>query len=254
MTPISVADADVVSENVSVAGVLFEREYFSGRERVGVAARVTNRGAEEIVGLDLSLEMEGRVIETVTADLPANGSATVNFAAVTLEDRRVTGAVRVQSDQLPTDDVFYFVTAPGQVVTVLIIGNDRDASQGTLYLSRALGIGSSPAFDVTTTSIANFDAGDLGGREVVVLNDSRAPTGQAAAALEQFVRDGGGLMVVAGERSAWPADGPDLLPGTAASPVDRSGRGAARTVTQRIIGLGDPRRIAAVLDDFNSPL
>ena len=227
LTPISVTSGEASIENVSVAGVLFAREYFSGRERVSVAARVTNRGMDAVGPLDVSLAIDGREVETLTTELPPNGSSTVSFAPVTLGDRPVTGMVRTGGDRLPTDDVFHFVVSPGQVVRVLIVGNDRGASESALYLSRALGIGSSPAFDVTTTTVTSLGAGDLVGPQVVVLNDTRPPTGQAAAALAQFVVDGGGLMVVAGERSAWPADGPDLLPGTFGSPVDRTGRGAS---------------------------
>ena len=65
-------------------------------------------------------------------------------------------------------------------------------------MSRALGIGSTPAFDVRTTTVGSFTGGDLSGRQVVVLNDTRPPTGQAATALERFVNEGGGLLVVAG--------------------------------------------------------
>ena len=226
LTPISVASGEAATENVSVAGVLFDREYFSGRERVVVAARVTNRGPDAIGSLDVSLEIDGREIETVAAELPPNGSSTVSFAPVTIGDRPVTGTVRTRGDLLPTDDVFHFVVSPGQVVSVLIVGNERGAAAGALYLRRALGIGSSPAFDVTLTSVADFEDGDLAGRQVVVLNDTRPPTGEAGARLEQFVSGGGGVLVVAGERSAWPADGPDLLPGTFGSPLDRTGRGA----------------------------
>ena len=223
--PIPVTGEDAATENISVAGVLFEREYFSGRERVAVSARVTNRGGATVGGFEVSLDLDGREIETLTTDLPPNGSSTVTFAPVTLGETPVTGAVRTRGDLLSTDDVFYFVTSPGEVVSVLIVGNERGASEGALYLNRALGIGSSPAFDISTMAVTSFSAGDLDGRQVVILNDTRPPTGQAAPALGQFVRDGGGLMVVAGERSTWPADAPDLLPGTFANPVDRAGRG-----------------------------
>ncbi len=225
LTPIAITDP--VAENTGVAGVTFEREYFSGRERVAVAARVTNRSNRPVSGLAVTLEIDGREVEAMTAELPANGSSTVSFSPVTLGDRPIIGAVRTGGDRLPTDDVFHFVVSPGQVVTVLIVGNDRNASNGSLYVSRALGIGSSPAFDVRTTTVGSFTAGDLVGRQVVVLNDTRPPTGQAATALERFVTEGGGLMVAAGERSAWPPDGPDLLPGTVGAPVDRAGRGGA---------------------------
>ena len=225
LTPIAVTDA--AADNVSVAGVTFEREFFSGRERLSVSARVTNRGDTPVTGLDVTLELGARESEVLQADLPPNGSTTVRFAPVTMARTAVNGVVRIEEDRLPADDAFYFVASPGEVLNVLVVGNERSAAAGALYVNRALGIGSNPAFDVTTISIANFDAGDLDGRQVVVLNDTRPPTGQAMAALEQFVADGGGLLVAAGERSVWPAESTSLLPGALGPPVDRSGRGGS---------------------------
>ena len=137
------------------------------------------------------------------------------------------GAVRIAPDQLPTDDVFYFTAAPGQVVTVLLVGNDRGGRDAGLYFRRALGIGSSPAFEVVQTTVGTFNASDLSGSKVVVLNDAPPPSGQAGLALERFVEDGGGLLVVSGERSTWPEDRLEILPGTIGSPVDRVGRGGS---------------------------
>ena len=225
LTPVQVTgDARA---NVSVAGVLFEREYFSGRERVVVAARITNRGSDAVENLDVSLEIEGREIERLGTDLPPNGSATVEFAPVTLGEASMTGAVRAEGDALPTDDVFYFNVSPGQVVTVLVVENDRASSEAALYLTRALGVGSTPAFDVSTTTAGNFDASDLAGREVVVLNDTPPPSGRTGQALTRFVEDGGGLFIVLGERSTWPQGSPDLSPGVISSPTDRPGRGGS---------------------------
>ena len=224
LTPIQVGDE--ARANVSVAGVLFQREYFSGRERVVVAARVTNRGDEPVAGLDVTLELEGREIETLATELPASGSSTVDYAAVTLGDAPMTGAVRIRADTLPTDDVFHFVITPGQVVRVLLVGHDRADAEAGLFLRRALGIGSSPSFDLATTTISGFDASDLSGRQVVILNDTPPPSGAALTALQQFVDSGGGLLVVSGERSAWPSD-EGLLPGAIGSPLDRAGRGGA---------------------------
>ena len=227
LTPIHVGDGDTTVSNVSVAGVLFEREYFSGRERVQVAARLTNRGSEPIDGLEVTLEMEGRELEALQADLPPNGSTTVDFAAVTLGDAPMPGVVRVEPDALPTDDAFYFVVSPGQVVTVLVVGSGRGSNEANLFLTRALAIGSEPAFDVRTTTVEQMTTSDLAGRQVVVLNDTRSPAGAVGRALAEFVEAGGGLLVASGERSTWPPDAPDLLPGRVGSPTDRAGRGGA---------------------------
>ena len=204
LTPIPIGIEENAQDNVSVAGVSFQREYFSGRERVVVTARLTNRGAIEVEGLSVALEMDGREVETLSASLTPNGSVNVDFSAVTLGDSPMAGAVRVDSDSLPADDVFFFVVSPGQVVTVLVVGSGGDSTESNLYLIRALGVGSSPSFDVRLTTVEEFDGSDLEAVQMVVLNDTRPPTAQAGNALEAFVRDGGGLLVVAGERSIWP--------------------------------------------------
>ena len=227
LTPIQVGGDGGNAGNVSVAGVLFQREYFSGRERIQVAARLTNRNDAPVSRLGVTLEMEGREVESLTADLDASGSVTVDFAPVTLGDEPMTGAVRIDGDALPADDVFHFVVAPGQVVTVLVVGNDLATDESDLFLTRALGIGSEPAFDVRSVTGSVLAASDLAGRQVVILNDAPAPTGSAGAALRSFVEQGGGLLVVSGERSVWPASGPDLLPGALGPPSDRGGRGGA---------------------------
>ena len=227
VTPIRIDDGEVVLENVSVAGVLFEREYFAGRERIQVTARLTNRAATAIDGLNVTLEMEGREIEALVADLPPNGSATVDFAPVTLGDVPMSGTVRIAPDVLPRDDAFYFVVAPGQVVPVLLVGSGRGPDDPNLFLRRALGIGSAPTFDVNAVTVDEMTVSDLTGRQVVVLNDTRPPSGSVARALDEFVRSGGGLLVVAGERSIWSADAPDLLAGEMGVPSDRVGRGGA---------------------------
>ena len=227
LTPVRVGGDEGNLTNVSVAGVLFQREYFSGRERIQVAARLTNRNAAAVSGLDVTLEVEGREVESLTADLPESGSTTVDFAPVTLGDEPMTGAVRIESDALPADDVFWFVVSPGQVVTVLLVGNGRAGDDSHLFLSRALAIGSEPAFDVRTVTIDGLAPSDFADREVVILNDTRPPSGAAGTALATFVEEGGGLFVVSGERSAWSAGAPDLLPGTLGPPADRAGRGGA---------------------------
>ena len=227
LTPMPVGRDEAAEANVSVAGALFEREHFSGRERVQVAARLTNRGPAAVEGLEVTLELEGRAIETLTADLPPAGSTTVDFAAVTLGDARTAGAVRIAPDALPADDVFHFVVSPGQVITVLVVGGSNAGDEANLFLTRALGVGSEPAFDVRAATPGSFSAADLADRQVVVLNDVPRPAGAAGAALAAFVEAGGGLLVVSGERTAWPPDDSGLLPGRLGPPADRAGRGGS---------------------------
>ena len=58
-------------------------------------------------------------------------------------------------------------------------------------------------------------------RSVVVLNDVAGLPDSTAALLKQFVEQGGGLLVAAGERTRWGGAASALLPGTLGGLVNR---------------------------------
>ena len=225
LTPVTVADEDETA-NISVAGVSVQRDFFSGRERAAVTARLANRGHETVEDLRVSLELNGRELESLPVTVEANGSATLTFAPFTLEDTAMPISVRAEADALPHDDVFHFTVAPGDIVPVLVVGGPGGAD-ANLYLRRALAIGSSPSFTVTVRSVDQVTRDDVAAAGVVILNDVGLPGGQIGAAITRFVEAGGGLWVVLGERVRWPGDNLDLLPGSFDPPADRDGRGGA---------------------------
>ena len=225
LTPVSVADEDETT-NISVAGASVQRDFFSGRERAVVTARLANRSHETVEDLRVSLELNGRALESLPVTVDANSSATLTFAPFTLEDTAMPISVRAEADALPHDNVFHFTVAPGDVVPVLVVGSPGTADTN-LYLRRALAIGASPSFSVSVRSVDQVTNDDVAAAAVVVLNDVGLPGGQVGAAITRFVEAGGGLWVVLGERIRWPGDDLDLLPGTFDRPADRDGRGGA---------------------------
>ena len=225
LTAVSVADEDETA-NVSVAGASVQRDVFSGRERAAVTARLANRGNETVEDLRVSLELNGRELESLPVTVKANSSATLTFAPFTLEDTDMPVSVRAATDALPHDDVFHFTVAPGDVVPVLVVGG-VGAADPNLYLSSALEIGTSPSFIPTIRAVNEVTTADVAAAGVVVLNDVGLPDGPVGAAITRFVEAGGGLWVVLGEQIRWPGDELDLLPGTFDPPADRDGRGGA---------------------------
>jgi hypothetical protein len=225
VTPISVADDDP-TPNVSVAGASVQRDLFSGRERAAVTARLANRGNETVENLRVSLELNGRELESLPVTIEANSPATITFAPFTLDDAAMPISVRAEADALPHDDVFYFTVAPGDILSVLVIGSPG-AADADLYLRRALAIGTSPSFEVTVRPVNQVTTDDVVAADVVVLNDVGLPAGQVGAAITRFVQAGGGLWVALGERVRWPGDALELLPGPVDAPADRDGRGGS---------------------------
>jgi hypothetical protein len=224
LTPISVASEGV--SNVSVPSVAFSRAAFSNQERVTVTAGVSNKGADDVKGLQVSLEIDGHPIESKPVDIAANAAASVAFAPFTLANPGVQGVVRAGTDGFPSDNSFDFIVNPSQAVSVLVVNNSQDA-QPSFYLSKALSIGSTPAFDVEVVPASRATAAMLDRHAVVVLNDTAVPPQLTGGVLKRFVEGGGGLLVVFGEHSTWPSTEADLLPGTLGEMVDRTeSRGA----------------------------
>lgn len=224
LTPVSVASADAA--NISVPSVSFARASFSGQERVTVTAGVANKSAAPVKGVQVSLEIDGHPIESKPVDIAANAAASVTFAPFTLTAPGAHGVVRAGSDGFPSDNSFDFVVNPSQSVSVLIINNSQDGDP-SFYLSKALSIGSAPAFQVEIVPAARATAAMLDRRSVVILNDTAMPPQLTGGALKRFVEGGGGLLVVFGEHSTWPSTEADLLPGVPGAMVDRTeGRGA----------------------------
>ena len=229
LTPISVAGDK--SANISVPSVAFARADFSGQERITVTAGIVNRGDAPVSALGASLEVDGRQIETKPVSVAANSSSSVTFAPFTLADSNVRATVRAGSDPLPQDNTFHFVLTPGRPVSVLVVSPREEGSARTdpsLYLSNALSIGTTPAFQVDLTSALRMTPANLDKRAVVVLNDTPFPPAAAGGAMKKFVEQGGGVLVVAGEHTTWPSNDAALLPGTLGATVDRpNGRGGA---------------------------
>ena len=226
LTPVDLGGGDTA--NASVTPVSLERTTFANQERVAITAGVLNQGGRPLNALDVHLEVDGRVIQSKALAVSANGSASTTFDPLTLASPNLRATVRIGADALERDNRFHFVVSPGRPVRVVLAqrGGARDAN---LYLSRALGVGDAPRFDLVTRDAESLTADDLQTAGIVIVNDA-AVSGAAADRLGRFVQRGGGLLVVAGQRGAWPQEGAAVLPALPAAAVDRSSGSAGRLV------------------------
>lgn len=222
-TPVAITDPQPA--NLTVSSALPQRTMFSGQERMTVVAGITNRSAAAVNNLQVRLELDGRTLETKTVSVPPNAPASVTFQPFTLARAFTRGTVRIGDDQLTQDNAFHFVMSPAQRLPVLLLNPPGASRESTLFLQKALSIGTTPAFQVDVRAGDNLASTDLDRHRVVILNDAAALS--SGEILKRFVSSGGGLLVVLGERANWGTDSNDLLPGLPANVVDRPGRGAS---------------------------
>ena len=221
---VPVADSDAA--NLSVTPVALQRSTFTNQQRITVTAGVVNHGTAPVRDVDLTLELGGRGVQTKRVNVEPGGSASASFEPVTVAERNVRASVRLPNDALERDNVFNFVVSPDEPVRVILAERSGAPREGSLYLARALAVGESPRFEVTSKNADSLSAEDLTRASVVVLNDV-AVASSTADRLARFVEGGGGLFVIAGERAAWSGQ-VALLPGVPGNAVDRSSGTPAR--------------------------
>ena len=223
LTPVPIATGKTA--NLSVPSVTFSRASFSGQERITVTAGVTNRGADAATAVPVSLEVEGHEIEKQAVTVGSERLGSVAFNQFTLAEPVVRGVVRAGSDVLPADNAFHFVLTPSPAVSVLII-DSGDRGNSSFYLSRALGIGNAPAFQVDALPAARVTPAAIDAHAVVILNDVMVPPGVSGGVLKRFVERGGGLLVVFGEGAHGRRAKPTCCPASwARRSIAPSGRG-----------------------------
>ncbi|MCU1384994.1 MAG: double-transrane region domain protein [Acidobacteria bacterium] len=225
VTTVSVASPGTV--NLAVPSVAFARASFSGQERLTVTAGLSNKGDQALKDVPVTLTIDGHEIQTEKATIGAHASGSVSFTQFTLSSPNVRGSVRAGTDPLPADNTFNFVLAPSEPVSLVIVDSgDRAAS--SLFLAKALSIGTTPVFQVDVTSASRLTPAALDKRAVVILNDTTFPPAAGGGVLKRYLDRGGGLLVVSGDHATWPQGEAELLPGRFGATVDRtSGRSAS---------------------------
>jgi hypothetical protein len=241
ITPVSVADLE--TSGLAVTSVAFQREAFSGQQRVTVTAGLINRSAERI-SQQVRLEVDDRAVGTRDVTIEPNTSASVVFDPITVAEANVRGVVRAGTDKLPKDNDFYFVLSPSRPISVLVVEADGAGRSASLYVSTVLRLGEAPPFQNEVVPASRVTAQTLEGRSLVILNDASTLSTSAADLLRSFVERGGGMLIALGDRTpvsgAWP-----LLPGALGAPIER--------LTLRGGTLGYLDHSHPILDDFKDP-
>ncbi len=219
----TVSVAEPSGGNTAVTGLTFERLAVAGGDRVTPTVRLANWGTSAAGNRELVLDVDGHRLDAVRVSLGAESVTTRVLAPFMVAGTPVKVAAGLEADALPADNDFFAVVRPGGRIPVLVVESSNPSPDASLYLARAIGVGVDPAFAVTVTRADRVTPAQIAAASVVILNDTRVPSGPAARALDTAVRNGTGLFVALGERSQWGRDDPDLLPGTLGTMVDRSG-------------------------------
>jgi hypothetical protein len=181
------------------------------------------------VAVGLSFDIDGRTVQTLQTDVPANGTRAVELQPVTLEERAVRATVRADADALPADNAFHFVLEPAPGLRVMIV--EPTGPDASLHLRRALELAEDPPFVITMKRGAVPTGAELERTDVVMLIDVLPPEGDAGRRLVEWARAGGGVVLAAGDRTAaasWSAPAQEIGGGAPDRVIERVDDGGAR--------------------------
>jgi hypothetical protein len=231
--------------NVAVAPLTIERQVRADApERLVVTGTARRRaGAGAPARVAMTLEVDGRAVQTDTLSFEGRDVATVVFAPVVRGRDTLRVTTRVVPDAQPADDAFHAVVGEAPAIDVLVIGpaSGEAADGGRDYLGRALSIGDRPRVVQAAVPADAVTAERLAAARVVILQDVVVGDGLAVL-LRAFVESGGGLVMLAGARMRMEGEGvwPVTLQGE-----DDHGRDGARLVQ---LAYGHP-----VFESFRAP-
>jgi hypothetical protein len=206
--PVVVFDAGrPVTRNLAVDRVRVSGQAFVRGTPVTIDADVTNTTGEPttaLVGLHVSGEAKG----SRKLDLPPGGTATASFAYELPESGTAHVEVRLPEDMLATDNRRSLKLDVKEKIRALIVQEGKSAVaflNQSYFLERALdpsiALGGEPLSIIRPDRLAAAELGraKLGEYDVVFVLGVRTFNEAAAAALREFVGNGGGLVFFAGE-------------------------------------------------------
>lgn len=225
--------------NTAITNVEVRRIIEPTRTMLGVQARLQSRELSAARKASVTLTLNGRANGTREVNIPQSGDVQVSFEPVLLPAGRVRGEITIDNDALSHDDTLYFALAADDAVRVLLVAPGDVSRDETLYFERALAVGQSPPIRIERVRPDQLEGPLLQNAALVMLWDAGLPTGRAGAALDDWVKRGGGLAIEAGRRLAARGNNAPAAPRTTDSVTGTAAPAATSLIPARFEGNAD---------------
>ncbi|WP_374163464.1 BatA domain-containing protein [Arcticibacter sp. MXS-1] len=176
--------------NVSVDSAWFVSPVHRAGEAERLIVRVRNNSDKETgsVPLRLLVEKQQKAISSVTLPARATINDTLSFSGLTQGWKQ--GEIRVGDYPITFDDRYFisFQVRPSMKILSIDAGN-----QGNEYIEALYG--TEDFFDLRTENAGQLNYSKLAAYPFLVLNGTKGVTGGFVAAIKQYVKNGGSIMI-----------------------------------------------------------
>lgn len=191
------------SSNLALTDVRSPEQLLEDAAEQQILARVRSTGTLYLERGDVSLYVDGELIERVPVDLADRSEQVATFAASFDAQGTHTGEVRVTGDNFTVDNSYFFTVDVLPKIRVLLVNGEASDDwfddEGHWFGLAVSSAAQSP-FRLRTIEPAELSPAVLRQNDVaVLLNVGDLSTGQAAA-ITNYVQEGGSLLLAPGDK------------------------------------------------------
>ena len=195
--------AAIESSNLALTDVRSPEQLLEDSAEQQILARVRSTGTLYLEQGDVSLYVDGEMIETVQVDLADRSEQVVTFTASFDAQGTHNGEVRVTGDNFIVDNSYFFTVDVRPKIRVLLVNGEASDDwfddEGHWFGLAVSSAAQSP-FLLQTIEPAELSSASLRQNDVaVLLNVGDLSAGQAAA-IENYVREGGSLLLAPADK------------------------------------------------------
>lgn len=198
---IDVGSAD--SENLVLTDVRSPEQLLEDSAQQQILARVRSTGLQYLESGEVSLRLNGQMVDRRPVDLANRSEQVVTFAVDFDTEGDYVGEIRVAGDEFADDNSYYFTVDVLPKINVLLVNGEASDNwfddEGHWFGLAVSSTDSSP-FSLETIDPAELSAAAMRQSDVVALLNVSELTSSQAAALSEYVGNGGSLLIAPGDR------------------------------------------------------
>ena len=198
---IDVGSAD--SENLVLTDVRSPEQLLEDSAQQQILARVRSTGTQYLGSGEVSLSLNGQMVDRRPVDLTDRSEQVVTFAVDFEAEGDYVGEIRIAGDDFADDNAYYFTVDVLPKINVLLVNgeaSDNWFDDEGHWFGRAVSITDSSPFSLQTIDPAELSAAAMRQSDVVALLNVGELTSSQAAALGEYVVNGGSLLIAPGDR------------------------------------------------------
>jgi hypothetical protein len=191
------------SSNLVLTDVRSPEQLLEDATEQQILARVRTTGTLYLNQGEVSLSIDGQMVDRVPVDLGDRSEEVITFTTVFESEGTHVGEVRVSGDNFEVDNSYFFTVEVLPKIRVLVVNgesSDNWFDDEGHWFGLAVSSGVDSAFELESVETGELSAASLRQSDVaVLLNVGDLSTGQAAA-ISDYVQNGGALLVAPGDR------------------------------------------------------